>query len=77
MCKKDSLVKLIIINEHKFEVMKNILGPQGPEFDDLYCSNDELPAKPKLVWGVLFQLDVFRSIGTNGIHSRILKDLAD
>ena len=49
MCKKDSLIKLIIINEHKFEVMKNILGPQGPEFDDLDCSNDELPAKPKLV----------------------------
>lgn len=57
--------------------MKNILGPQGPEFDDQDCSNDKLPAKLKSVWDVLFQLDVFSSIGTNGIHSRVLKDLAD
>ena len=76
MCKKDSLVKLIIINEHKFEVMKNILGPQGPEFDDLYCSNDELPANLQTIQDLLLHLAAYKSMGPSGIHPRVLRELA-
>ncbi|KAJ7405771.1 RNA-directed DNA polymerase from mobile element jockey-like protein [Pitangus sulphuratus] len=41
------------------------------------CKNDLLPVNPDIVWGLLLQLDPYKFMGSVGIHSRILKELAD
>lgn len=39
--------------------------------------NDKLPANSELVWDFLFQMNAHMSIGPNGIHPRVPKELAD
>ncbi|RMC04164.1 hypothetical protein DUI87_18983 [Hirundo rustica rustica] len=54
-------------------------GPRGfqcPELEDYDCENDQLPVNPKLVQDLLLQLDLYKSMGPDGIHPRILKVLA-
>ncbi|GAB0190793.1 mitochondrial enolase superfamily member 1 [Grus japonensis] len=48
-----------------------------PELEDHDCGNDKLPADPKLVRDLLLHLDAYKSMGSNGIHPRVLRELAD
>ncbi|KAJ7417704.1 hypothetical protein BTVI_31743 [Pitangus sulphuratus] len=50
---------------------------QCPELEDHDCKNDQLPTDPEIVQDLLLQLDPYKSMGPAGIHSRILKELAD
>ncbi|KAJ7404159.1 hypothetical protein WISP_147211 [Willisornis vidua] len=52
-------------------------GSQCPELEDHDCENDELPVNPETVLNLLLQLDHYHSMGPDGIHPRILKELAD
>lgn len=38
--------------------------------------DDKLPADPDLVWNLLLQLYVQKSLGPDGTHPRVLKDVA-
>lgn len=52
-------------------------------FDSLFCvklishdsENDELLVSPELVQDLLLQLDPSKSVGPDGIHPRVLKEL--
>ncbi|RMC20265.1 hypothetical protein DUI87_01111 [Hirundo rustica rustica] len=50
---------------------------QCPELEDHDCQHDQIPVNPELVQDLLLQLDPYKSMGPNGIHTRILKELAD
>lgn len=41
------------------------------------CDNDKLPADPEIMQDLLLQLDSYKSMGSHGIHRRILKELVD
>ncbi|KAF4788509.1 hypothetical protein TURU_160592 [Turdus rufiventris] len=48
-----------------------------PELEDHDCKNNQLPVKPETVLDLLLQLDPYTSMGTDEIHSGILKELDD
>ncbi|KAJ7421187.1 hypothetical protein WISP_43901 [Willisornis vidua] len=48
---------------------------QCPELQYLDCKNDQLPADPELMWDLLLQVYPYKSMGSDGIHPRILKEL--
>ncbi|KAJ7403513.1 hypothetical protein BTVI_76342 [Pitangus sulphuratus] len=50
-------------------------GPQCPELEDHDCESDQFPFNPEIVWDLLFHLDLYKSIGSDGIHPRSLKEL--
>jgi len=48
-----------------------------PELEDHDCGNGKLPATPELVWGLLFHLHAYKSMRPNGIHTEVLRVLAN
>ena len=51
--------------------------PWSPVLEDHNWGNAKLPADPELVPDLLLQLDAHKSMGPNGIHPRVLKELSD
>ncbi|KAF4796691.1 hypothetical protein TURU_082106 [Turdus rufiventris] len=52
-------------------------GSQCPELENHDCKNDLLLVNPEIVWDLLLQLVPYKYMGPDGIHPRILKELAD
>ncbi|KAJ7400178.1 hypothetical protein BTVI_107649 [Pitangus sulphuratus] len=50
---------------------------QCPELEDHDCENDQHPVNPEIVRDLLLQLYPYKSMGPDGIHRRILKELAN
>jgi len=50
---------------------------RNPVLTDCDWEHDELPADPELVRDLLLQWDAHKFMGPDGIHPRILKELAD
>ncbi|KAJ7410347.1 hypothetical protein WISP_109112 [Willisornis vidua] len=50
-------------------------GSQCLELEDHDCENGQLPGDLELVWDPLLQLDPYKSMGPDGIYSRIHKEL--
>ncbi|KAJ7399926.1 RNA-directed DNA polymerase from mobile element jockey [Pitangus sulphuratus] len=46
-------------------------------WSDHDCRNVQLPVNPEILWDLLLQLDLYKSMGPDGIHPRILKELAE
>lgn len=53
------------------------MNNKHPELEDCDCGKNKLPANPNLLQDLLLQLDALKSMGPDGIHSRVLKMLAD
>lgn len=50
---------------------------QRCELEDQGCRNEQLMVNPEIVQEVLLQLNPNKTMGPDGIYSRILKELAD
>ncbi|KAJ7418828.1 hypothetical protein WISP_57464 [Willisornis vidua] len=48
-----------------------------PELEDHACENDQLPVNSVILQDLLVKLEPYKSMGPDGIHPRILKELAD
>ncbi|KAF4795426.1 hypothetical protein TURU_093430 [Turdus rufiventris] len=52
-------------------------GVSAPELEDHDYENDQVPVNPEIVYYLLFQLNPYRSMGTDRINPKILKELSD
>lgn len=52
-------------------------GSQCPELESHDCKNDQLQVDSGIVGDLLVQLEPYKSVEPDGIHLRILKELAD
>ncbi|PKU46017.1 rna-directed dna polymerase from mobile element jockey-like [Limosa lapponica baueri] len=51
--------------------------PRNPGLGNCDWGNDKLPVNSELVQDLVLQLDADKSMGPNGIHPRVLKELPD
>ncbi|KAK4831271.1 hypothetical protein QYF61_016741 [Mycteria americana] len=51
--------------------------PRSPVLEDCDWGDDELPTDTEVIRDLLLQLDVHKSMRPDGIHPRVLKELAD
>ena len=60
-----------------FSTNDGLWDHQSLEFEDCDCAKNKLLANSELMCNLLLQQDAYKSMETNGIHSRVLKDLTD
>ncbi|RMC19574.1 hypothetical protein DUI87_03132 [Hirundo rustica rustica] len=60
-----------------FNTNERLTGSQCPELRDHGCENYQLSVDPEVLKDLLFQLDPYKFMRPDGIHTRILKELAD
>ncbi|GAB0176455.1 mitochondrial enolase superfamily member 1 [Grus japonensis] len=60
-----------------FNTDDRLWDPSCPELEDCDCGNNKLLADPEIVQDLLLHLDAYKSMGPDGIHPRMFRELAD
>ncbi|KAJ7425227.1 rna-directed dna polymerase from mobile element jockey-like [Pitangus sulphuratus] len=74
---KDKAEMVNVFFASAFNTDDRPMGSQCPELEGQDCRNDQLPVNSEFVQDLLAQLDPYRPRKPDGIHLRVLKELAD